>query len=290
VTTLPAETRIRTCSFRSVRPDQRRARLTRPNRSAAAARPECRAWPGRSTTRSPQASGEAPRRKSGATSAGAYSAGPAAAAGQPDSPGAGDNKSPTSRQRLSARVTAGGSQHETSGWLGRENSPNPMSRCDSTTRWRYAAKAGSACASVSSAPISPLQRAAGCRSDAIPRSSAPTWRGSVRLLTRSLAIQFSLSRQLRVSLAFCQLQCREESRHPFTQQPAHVFTVIHGLPGAPVSGHLPSSPFSVSALPGQAAAGSAAAGGVMARPPGRSTPASSNSTMPLQSRLHPCSG
>jgi DNA-binding NarL/FixJ family response regulator len=43
--------------------------------------------------------------------------------------------------------------------------------------------------------------------------------------------------------------------------------------------------------PGQAAAASATgAGGPMTRPPGSSAPASSNSTIPLQSRLHPCSG
>ena len=42
----------------------------------------------------------------------------------------------------------------------------------------------------------------------------------------------------------------------------------------------------------QAAAASACAwaGGTMARPPGSKRPASSNRTIPLQSRLHPCSG
>jgi CheY-like chemotaxis protein len=43
--------------------------------------------------------------------------------------------------------------------------------------------------------------------------------------------------------------------------------------------------------PGHAAAASATgAGGPITRPPGSSAPASSNRTIPLQSRLHPCSG
>jgi hypothetical protein len=52
----------------------------------------------------------------------------------------------------------------------------------------------------------------------------------------------------------------------------------------------PGSPGTSGQAAAASAAGAGAGAGAMARPPGSSAPASSNSTIPLQSRLHPCSG
>ena len=74
--------------------------------------------------------------------------------------------------------------------------------------------------------------------------------------------------------------------------------VGHATPANPpprlrLSCLFPGSPGSSGQAATASAAGAGAgagAGGTMARPPGSSAPASSNSTIPLQSRLHPCSG
>ena len=62
------------------------------------------------------------------------------------------------------------------------------------------------------------------------------------------------------------------------------------FPGSPGSSGQAATASAAGARAGAWAGAGAGAGGTMARPPGSSAPASSNSTIPLQSRLHPCSG
>ena len=108
--------------------------------------------------------------------------------------------------------------------------------------------------------------------------------------------QRALAGQLAVKLTFGQLQCREQFWLLLAQQPAQIgrFSLARSVFPVAVTAVMPAP--GIAGSSGQAAAASAArawagAGpGTTARPPGSNAPASSNRTIPLQSRLHPCSG